>query len=185
MVTLIFILFSVIPGDPARMVLGQRSDSVSVAAVRKDLGLDRPIFQQYLKYLNDLSPVAVFNSENKESFFTSINQYIIFHSANSFGIHQIFVVKYPYLRRSYQNQRNISGIIASALPATFILALVAIVFASFVGIGLGILSALNCNGWADRCLLFLLHLGMSLPSFFAAILIGWLFAFVLGELYGS
>ncbi len=184
-VTLIFVLFSVIPGDPARLVLGQRSDSTSVAAVRKDLGLNKPILQQYIKYINDLSPLSIFNIKNKSSFFyldKSIYNpsLILFHIENNKAI----VLKYPYLRRSYQNQRNISGIIANALPATFILALVAIIFASIVGIGLGILSALKYNGWIDRSLMVFTSLGVSLPSFFAAILMSWVFAYLLGNFTG-
>ncbi|HOY72672.1 MAG TPA: hypothetical protein PLX53_06000, partial [Tenuifilaceae bacterium] len=56
-VTLIFALFHMVPGDPARMVMGQRTDSASLAAARADMGLDRPVAVQYLKYLNDLSPL--------------------------------------------------------------------------------------------------------------------------------
>ena len=62
--------------------------------------------------------------------------------------------------------------------------MVAIVFASFVGIGLGIISALHKDKWIDRLMLFITSLGMSLPSFFAAILFGWLFAFALGNFTG-
>jgi len=184
-VSLIFILFNVIPGDPARMVLGQRADSASVAAVRKDLGLDKPIVSQYFKYLNDLSPVAYFNSTNKANFFyldtTIYNSKVkLLQIGNN---HQI-VLKAPYLRRSYQNQQIVSNIISGAIWPTFILALVSIVFASIVGIGLGIVSALYKDKWPDRVMLFISSLGMSLPSFFAAILFGWLFAFVLGNLTG-
>jgi peptide/nickel transport system permease protein len=184
-ISLIFFLFNVVPGDPARMVLGQRADSASVAAVRKDLGLDKPVFIQYIKYLDDLSPVSYFNAQNSKSFFYLDKS--IYPSAFQIcavgQTHEI-VLKFPYLRRSYQNQRNISSLIGDALPATFILALVSIIFASIVGIGLGILSALYRDKWPDRSMLFFTALGMSLPSFFAAILFGWLFAFVFGNFTG-
>jgi len=184
-ITLIFILFNIIPGDPARLVLGQRADSISVAAVRKDLGLDKPLWKQYLKYINDLSPVSVFETNNKSSFFyydkniygSAIELFPIGHS------HKFFVKK-PYLRRSYQNQQFIAEIIIKALPATFILALVSIIFASLLGIGLGIISAYFRDTWYDRVISVFTSLGMSLPSFFAAILIGWLFAFILGKYTG-
>ncbi len=57
-------------------------------------------------------------------------------------------------------------------------------FASLLGIFLGVISALNRNKFIDRALLILSTLGMSLPSFFAAILMAWLFAFVLGDYTG-
>jgi peptide/nickel transport system permease protein len=50
---------------------------------------------------------------------------------------------------------------------------IAIVF----GILFGIISALHKDTWIDR--LIAKHLGMSIPSFFSAILFAWLFGFVL------
>ena len=184
-VTLIFILFNIIPGDPARMVLGQRADSTSIAVVRKDLGLDKPIIQQYLKYINDLSFVSVFNTKDNQSFFYYDKKiYSASYSLLKLGKKHQLIFKAPYLRRSFQNQRNVSYIIKSAFPATFILALVSIVFASLIGIGLGIIAALKHNKWIDKLILIMTSFGMSLPSFFAAILIAWLFAFILGKYTG-
>mgnify|MGYP007089897573 FL=1 len=36
-ITIVFLLFNVLPGDPARMMLGQRADLASVEAINKDL----------------------------------------------------------------------------------------------------------------------------------------------------
>ena len=52
-------------------------------------------------------------------------------------------------------------------------------FALIVGVALGVISALHKDTWIDRTTLVLSTLGMSLPSFFAAILIAWLFAYVM------
>ena len=57
-------------------------------------------------------------------------------------------------------------------------------FASLFGIFFGIIAAIRKNTWIDRGLLLFATLGMSLPSFFAAILIGWLFAFILSDFTG-
>ena len=46
-VTLVFFLFNILPGDPARMMLGQRADAESVEIINRDLGLDRPVGQQF------------------------------------------------------------------------------------------------------------------------------------------
>lgn len=50
-----FLLTSVLPGDPARMMLGQRSDITSVEALRKQLGLDKPMWEQYTDYLGKVA----------------------------------------------------------------------------------------------------------------------------------
>jgi peptide/nickel transport system permease protein len=100
------------------------------------------------------------------------------------GAHHSIVLKFPYLRRSFQSKKNVSDIIGETLPNTMVLAVTSIVFASFAGILLGILSALFKDSWYDRASLVFSTLGMSLPSFFAAILIGWCFAFLLGKYTG-
>src|SRR5512138_4021493 len=67
-VTLIFFLFNILPGDPARMMLGQRADMASVEAINRDLGRDKPVPVQFLNYLNDLSPVSVHNFRDPGSY---------------------------------------------------------------------------------------------------------------------
>ena len=64
-ITVIFFLFNVLPGDPATIMLGQRANKESIAAIHKDLGTDRPILEQYGLYLNDLSPLSIHNVQNK------------------------------------------------------------------------------------------------------------------------
>ncbi|HTX87501.1 MAG TPA: hypothetical protein VMC08_00800, partial [Bacteroidales bacterium] len=63
-----FFLFNILPGDPARMMLGQRADIASVAAINRDLGRDRPLGTQFLNYVNDLSPLSFHNPANPASY---------------------------------------------------------------------------------------------------------------------
>jgi len=49
-----FIISHVIPGDPARVVAGRWATEEQIQAVRKELGLDRPVLLQFVRYLNDL-----------------------------------------------------------------------------------------------------------------------------------
>jgi len=50
-ITVTFALMYVIPGDPARLMLGQRADVASIEAIRKQLGLDDPIYIQYVRFI--------------------------------------------------------------------------------------------------------------------------------------
>ena len=68
-VTLVFFLFNILPGDPARMMLGQRADQESIDIINRDLGRDKPVALQYLNYLNDLVPVSVHNNSDSTSYF--------------------------------------------------------------------------------------------------------------------
>lgn len=47
----VFTLFFVAPGDPARLVAGERATDEQVAQVRENLGLDRPILEQYVSFV--------------------------------------------------------------------------------------------------------------------------------------
>lgn len=47
-----FALLQMIPGDPARIILGSRASPEAVAAMRDRLGLDQPALQQYLTYMS-------------------------------------------------------------------------------------------------------------------------------------
>lgn len=178
-VVVIFFLFNILPGDPARMMLGQRADSASVASLRKELGTDKPLPVQFAAYLNDLSPVSIHSTgANSGSFRYDSAKYgatLLLLSAKTF----LIAVKSPCLRRSYQTQRNVSELLFESFINTFILALVAMFFALIAGIGIGIICALYKNSFIDRISLVFSVLGMSLPSFFAAILNAWIFAFVL------
>jgi peptide/nickel transport system permease protein len=50
-ITVTFSLMYVLPGDPARLMLGQRADIASIEAVRKQLGLDDPLYIQYSRFI--------------------------------------------------------------------------------------------------------------------------------------
>lgn len=180
-VTLVFFLFNILPGDPARMMLGQRADEESIRIINRDLGRDKPIALQYLNYLNDLLPISVHNNENVDDYFyLDSEKYAPYTTLLKVGSTSV-VAKAPYLRRSYQSKRKVSEIISSAFPQTALLAVVSLTFALILGVLLGIVSALYKDSWIDRLTLVLSTLGMSLPSFFAAILIAWFFAYVLAD----
>jgi peptide/nickel transport system permease protein len=53
--TLTFFVTRVLPSDPARLVAGQRARPEQVAAIRSQLGLDRPLPEQFARYLGHLA----------------------------------------------------------------------------------------------------------------------------------
>jgi peptide/nickel transport system permease protein len=182
-VTLIFFLFNVLPGDPARMMVGQRADMASVEGIRRELGLDKPLYLQYIRYLNDLSPISIHQSVKKDSYFYFDKEkyksaFILFSTSNGFTL----AVKIPWLGRSFQSRKPVGGMISEAFPNTLILALAAILIAFFPGTLLGTFSALKKDSLYDRGTILFSAFGMSMPSFFAAIIIAWFFAYKLGHL---
>jgi peptide/nickel transport system permease protein len=157
--------------------MGQRADVSSIEAVRKEFGLDKSKPAQFFLYLNDLSAFGVHENttESKEKY-----HYV---KLISFG-DEVLALKWPYLRRSYQTKRDVTTILSETVPNTFILALTAMIFATLIGVFLGVLSAVHKDTWIDKAANSFAILGISAPSFFAGIIIAWLFGFVLSDYTG-
>lgn len=49
--TLVFIVVRIVPGDPAQVILGDQADATAIAAMRVRLGLDRSMMEQYSSFL--------------------------------------------------------------------------------------------------------------------------------------
>lgn len=179
--TLLFFLFNLL-GDPSRMLLDQREDEQQLKNIKAKYGLDLPIHIQYINYINDLSPIS-FHSTNSEAYtyLSKENSRITWISTDNF----IGVLKFPNLRSSFQkNDKPVSSILAETLPNTILLAVTAIAIALVIGLILGIISALKVNTILDKVIMVISTLGMSLPSFFSAIIFAWLFGFVLHNYTG-
>jgi peptide/nickel transport system permease protein/oligopeptide transport system permease protein len=51
---LLFFMLRMLPGDPAQVLAGQMASPEEIETIRKQLGLDRPVYEQYLSYLGRL-----------------------------------------------------------------------------------------------------------------------------------
>ena len=168
-VVLVFIMFQGF-GDPARMIVGQSGDKKTMDNIRKDLYLDQPKWKQFVLYLNDVSPVCIHDTTDIKK--KQLKGFFI-GSGTKFGL------KIPYLRRSYQTKKDVGQVLMEALPGTLLLALAAMLFATIIGILLGVLAAVKKGSWMDTSAVFASIAGISAPSFFMAIIIAYLFGVVL------
>jgi peptide/nickel transport system permease protein len=173
-VVVVFFLFQGF-GDPARLVLGQTGDKATLDNIRKELYLDQPKGKQFLYYLRDISPLSVHKAEEIQA--KQLKGIFI-------GGEQKLAIKLPYLRRSYQSKRDVLDILMDALPGTLLLAFAAMLFATILGILLGMLAAVKKGTWMDSSAIFASVLGISAPSFFMGILIAWIFGFVWSDVTG-
>lgn len=176
-VTVVFILFSFSFPDPANMSVGQRTDLKTQEAIKKEFGLDQSIFRQYLLFINDISPLSFHKGDrqNLKEKYTPIL---------CLGGNTKLLIKAPHLRYSFQSRQRTSTIILSSFKGTMLLAFASIILAGILGIVLGILASLKVNSWLDQFLVFISTIGISVPSFFSAIIISWLLGFVLSEYTG-
>jgi peptide/nickel transport system permease protein len=176
-VTVVFFLFNVLPGDPARITMGQRSDKSSIENARKEMNLDKPLLTRYVLFLNDLSPIGWHgrDSTTKEKY-----GYVPLIPVAE----KCIALKLPYMGRSYYTKRNVSDVLGEALPGTIILALSAMLIATILGILLGILAALKKDTWVDTSAIAASVAGISMPSFFAGLVIAYVFGYLLHSFTG-
>lgn len=176
-ITVVFFLFNVLPGDPARLTMGQRSDLASVENARREMNLDKPLATRYFLYLNDISPIGYHKRDSadkaKYSYVTLL----------PLGNHALGL-KAPYLGRSYNTKREVNAVLTEALPGTIILALAAMIIATICGILLGIVAALKKDTWLDTSSIAASVAGVSMPSFFAGLVIAYFFGYVLHSYTG-
>ena len=173
-VVLVFLMFQGF-GDPAKLIVGQSGDKKTMDNIRKDLYLDQPKWKQFLLYLNDVSPLGIHSTADIKK--KELKGFFL-------GGETKLGLKIPYLRKSYQSKKNVSTILMEALPGTLLLALAAMVFATIIGIILGILAAVKKGSWVDTSAVFISIAGISAPSFFMAIIIAYLFGVVLHPFTG-
>ncbi len=171
-IILIFSLFILFP-SAEEIAVGQRADEKTRAAMRAEMGLDLPKGQQFALYLKDLSPIIVTRQVNPAYRGVTLN----------IGAYKL-MMKAPYLRKSYQSKKYVYDILKEAFIGSFVLSVFAMGIALVLGVVSGVLSALKPGSVLDKSCLALATFGISLPSFFVAVIIAWLFGFVWSEYTG-
>lgn len=105
----------------------------------------------------------------------------------------LYVQYFNYLGRvihgdlgtSIQTHQPILDELGRAFPATIELAIVAIVLASLIGVGLGLLAALKRGTWVDQLIRVISLIGISVPSFWLAMMVYYEFFSQMHLLPGS
>ncbi|MEU2230365.1 ABC transporter permease [Streptomyces vietnamensis] len=145
---LVYALFYLAPGDPARLACGERCNPQQIAQVREQLGLNESVLGQYLHFLQ-----GVFTGRD--------------YSTGTSVTH----CDAPCLGLSYQNDQQVTQLVLERLPATASLALGAMVVWLLVGVGTGLLSALRRGGITERVLTVLTLAGTGTPVFILGLLL--------------
>lgn len=138
---LVFGFVRLIPGDPAVVMLGERATPEGIERVRAQLGLDKPVHEQYL--------IFVANALRGD------------------------------LGTSVLRQEPVTREIIRRFPATIELAFGAMIIATFLGVPLGILSAVKRDSWFDASSMIVALTGVSMPIFWLGLMLIFLFAVTL------
>ena len=116
---------------------------------------------------------------------SAVSQEVIDRAKAEYGLDKPFLVQYAVwfagmvsgdMGESYVTHRDVYDTFISRLPATLLLTFSSILLTIFIAIPLGILSAIRHNKWIDGLIRFLSFIGNSMPNFFVALLLMYLFA---------
>jgi peptide/nickel transport system permease protein len=151
---LTFLLFFLLPGDPAGQALGRGATPENIALVRHRMGLDLPVWRQYLNFL---------------------------HGPDLGTGHPTGILRWPpNLGYSFRNEEPVLQTILDRVPVTASLALGGCVLWLLLGFSTGILAALRPRSLADRAATGLAVLGVSMPVFVTGLGLLYVFYFKLG-----
>ena len=145
---IVFLLFSVLPADPARLTCGKACTPAVIEANRHNLGLDLPLWQQYWYYLKGIFVGRTYGSGDTPT-----------------------ICNAPCLGYSFKRNEEVTTLIKEGFPATFWLAIGAFVIWITVGVTAGIFAALRRGKWQDKAIMGVALIGYSLPSFFIGLVL--------------
>jgi peptide/nickel transport system permease protein len=138
-VTVVFIVARMLPGDPVHLLAPRDADAQTLAVIRTELGLDKPILAQFGRYLADIG-------------------------RGDFG-------------RAIHTGNPVLVDISNRFPATLELTILGLALCILVSIPLGVLAAVRRNGPLDHVSRLTSLLGVSIPSFWLALLLIYTFFF--------
>jgi len=149
----VFIIMRVLPGDPVSLHFEKKADPELMDAMRHTLGLDKPLWQQYIDYIGGLIDVG----------------YLLKNG-------------YPNLGKSMQTFEEVGGQIFSAFPATLELAIYSMIIACILGILLGVVASKSYNSILDHLIRGFGTITYAIPVFFLGIIFQLIFGVYLGWL---
>ncbi|HEY2960534.1 MAG TPA: ABC transporter permease [Actinomycetota bacterium] len=152
---LTFAMFFLLPGDPAAQAVPKGATPETLALIRHRMGLDLPVWKQYLNFL---------------------------HGPDLVGSgHPSGVLNWPpNLGWSFRNQEPVLNTILDRLPVTASLTIGAAFFWLLIGIPIGVLAALHPRSLRDRAAMGFALFGVSMPVFLVGIGLLYIFYFKLG-----
>jgi peptide/nickel transport system permease protein len=138
-----YVIFFLVPANPARLAAGQAATPERVAEVEEFLGLKDPVYVQYANFLKRL-------------------------------------VLDGSLGHSFVDRSEVNDEIFRAAPITASLVFGAMILVLAIALPIGIFSALRPRSMMDRAAMTYVLIGISLPSFWIALVLSYIVGYRLG-----
>ncbi|MEW5992708.1 MAG: ABC transporter permease [Chloroflexota bacterium] len=140
----VFLLFSLMPADPARLSCGKACSPQIIENNRHRLELDIPPIEQYQRFVGGIFFGRTYLADTSRP----------------------LECEAPCLGYSFLKNHEVLDEITRAAPVTFWLAIGGFVTWMVIGLTFGVVAALKRGKWQDRTVMGIALVGYSLPSFF-------------------
>jgi peptide/nickel transport system permease protein len=157
-----YVIFFVIPANPAALVAGKSATQEDIERAERFLGTNQPVYVQYARFLNRLSPVG-----KKEV-------------PGGAGDYAGWGFKRPSLGTSFATRQEVNKVVASAAPVTASLVLGGAVLWMLVSLPIGIFSALRPRSLLDRGAMVFVLIGISAHPVWIGLILAYVFGYKLG-----
>jgi len=179
---ILYLLLQVVSVNSVLSMIGQNADQETKAAIERQYHLDQPAWKRLALHFHDLVPLSIC-ADDENSLWHNTDAIQYGHRLVTIGGKNLWL-KLPYLGRSFQSQELVSLLIWEKFKTTFLLTMLAMFFASFLGIAMGVLAAIYHQRWPDQVILSISSLGISAPSFFVGIMLALIFGYYLSSYTG-
>jgi peptide/nickel transport system permease protein len=161
--TLSFFVIEVLPGDPARLLLGPQASAQDVERARDIYGLDEPVLTRYARFWGRLVHLGPREAAPGDKEHRSCG-------AVGLGVH-------VDLGFSFHYGKPVVDLLAVKVPRSLELGLAAFLVQATFGVGLGLLAASRRGSRWDQATLGATALGMSAPVFLVGLLLQYVLAY--------
>ncbi|MET9373841.1 ABC transporter permease [Streptomyces sp. NPDC003035] len=143
-----FVIFYVLPSDPAAAACGKSCSAERLAAIRAHMGLDDPLWRQFADFVT-----GIFTGRTVGS--------------GAYALH----CEFPCLGYSYENSEAVWDLLVDRLPVSASLALGAAVIWLLLGLTAGVTAALRKDTLLDRTLMVGAVAAASVPVYFTSVML--------------
>ncbi len=149
-----FMLFFAVPASPALLMCGKQCDANAVTQTEKRLGIDQPLTVQYGRFLSGIFVGRTYGEGELAKHCEA-----------------------PCLGYSFRTDEEVTSIIARTLPVTFSIVGGSTVLYLFIGVGLGMISALRRGTLLDRAAVATTLAGASMQVYFLGLVLLLIFVY--------
>lgn len=143
-----YLLFSLLPADPAALTCSKNCKPELIAANRVRLGYDKPVLEQYWLFLKGIFAGRTYGTGAAA-----------------------FTCPAPSLGYSFNQHECVTTMIGKTFPVTAYLSIGAFILWMLLGVSLGSVAALKRGRWQDRLATTFSAIGVSLPTFYIGLLV--------------